>query len=241
MCVGRRPARISWRVPVHAALHDLLVWQFTLELAQRANALALEVSEQRTPQTPAPSSVDERITAALTDDPPCADATLTKVPAFKSRLLVLPTGQILWDAGEGFNCTSVYSPNPGDGAANPAQRPAPQIITISSTTLFRGNAVPYSLTGSMLRGFSQGATYGDDAQMATNYPLVQITNNTTHHVCYARTHDWAFLTSTQFDLPPAATPAPGWALVENPCDTGASTLVVITNGIPSNAIAVTIN
>ena len=39
----------------------------TLELAQRANALALEVNEQRTPQTPAPSSVDERITAALTD------------------------------------------------------------------------------------------------------------------------------------------------------------------------------
>lgn len=39
----------------------------TLELAQRANALALEVSEHRTPQTPAPSSVDERITAALTD------------------------------------------------------------------------------------------------------------------------------------------------------------------------------
>jgi hypothetical protein len=39
----------------------------TLELAQRANALALEVIERHTPQTPAPSSVDERITAALTD------------------------------------------------------------------------------------------------------------------------------------------------------------------------------
>ena len=39
----------------------------TLELAQRANALALEVIEPRTPQTPTPSSVDERITAALTD------------------------------------------------------------------------------------------------------------------------------------------------------------------------------
>ena len=37
----------------------------TLELAQRTNALALEVSEPRTPQTPAPSSVDERITTAL--------------------------------------------------------------------------------------------------------------------------------------------------------------------------------
>ena len=39
----------------------------TLELAQRANALGLEVVERRMPQTPAPSSVDERITAALTD------------------------------------------------------------------------------------------------------------------------------------------------------------------------------
>ena len=39
----------------------------TLELAQRANALALEVVERRMPQTPAPSSVDERITAGLTD------------------------------------------------------------------------------------------------------------------------------------------------------------------------------
>jgi hypothetical protein len=39
----------------------------TLELAQRANALALEVVERRAPQTPEPSSVDERIAAALTD------------------------------------------------------------------------------------------------------------------------------------------------------------------------------
>ncbi len=39
----------------------------TLELAQRANALALEVIEPRTRQTPTRSSVDERITAALTD------------------------------------------------------------------------------------------------------------------------------------------------------------------------------
>jgi hypothetical protein len=39
----------------------------TLELAQRANALALEVFEPRTPQTPVSSSVDERITAALAD------------------------------------------------------------------------------------------------------------------------------------------------------------------------------
>ena len=39
----------------------------TLELAHRANALALEVIEPQTPQTPTPSSLDERITAALTN------------------------------------------------------------------------------------------------------------------------------------------------------------------------------
>jgi hypothetical protein len=39
----------------------------TLELAHRANALALEVRQPSTPPTPAPSSLDERITAALTD------------------------------------------------------------------------------------------------------------------------------------------------------------------------------
>jgi RecA-family ATPase len=37
----------------------------TLELAQRDNALALEVIERSTPQTPPPSSLDERITAAI--------------------------------------------------------------------------------------------------------------------------------------------------------------------------------
>jgi hypothetical protein len=186
-------------------------------------------------------------------NPPCGGPTAgaTNIAAFQGRMLVLPTapdapnGQVLWSGGEAdgnmntANCTSIYVPNAGDGMSNVTMRPAPHISSVSNTSMFRGNT--YGLTGSMLRGFSQGATYGDDAQMATNYPLVQITNNATHHVCYARTHDWAILTSTQFDIPPATTPAAGWALVENPCDTGASTLVVITNGIASNSIAVTIN
>jgi hypothetical protein len=39
----------------------------TLELAQRADALALEVVDRRNPPAPPPSSVDQRITTALTD------------------------------------------------------------------------------------------------------------------------------------------------------------------------------
>lgn len=83
--------------------------------------------------------------------------------------------------------------------------------------------------------------YGDDAQMATNYPMIRIKNNTTNHVCWGRTHNWAILISTEFDVPPTTTPATNWPLVENPCDAGASTLVVVTNGLVSNSIAVTIN
>ena len=39
----------------------------TIELAQRGDALALEVVDRREAATPAPSSLDDRITAALTD------------------------------------------------------------------------------------------------------------------------------------------------------------------------------
>jgi hypothetical protein len=126
---------------------------------------------------------------------------------------------------------------------NPVMRPAPHINSISNNVLTRGNN-NFVLTGSMFRGVSQGASYGDDASMATDFPIVMITNNTTGNRCFGRTHDWANLTSTQFDLPPAVTPAAGWALVQRACDTaggGASTLVVIVNGKQSNAIAVTVN
>ena len=70
---------------------------------------------------------------------------------------------------------------------------------------------------------------------------LRITNNGTGNWCWGRTHDWAIHTSTQFDVPPAVTPAAGWALVEHACDPGASTLVVIVNGKVSNSIAVTVN
>jgi hypothetical protein len=185
------------------------------------------------------------------NNPPCNDAKNTNVGSFQGRMLVLPSGgqqndeAILWDAGlfsdngNAVNCASVYRTNPGDGSPNNVMRPPPHVNTVSNTTLFRGNT--YTLTGSMFRGVSQGAAYGDDAQSATNYPMVRITNNASKKVCWGRTHDWAILTSTQFDVPPATTPAVNWPLLENPCDPGASTLVVITNGLISNPIAVTIN
>jgi hypothetical protein len=193
-----------------------------------------------TPQNTGPAAP-----IATVNQPQCpagAGANTTNVAAFQGRMLLLPTGQVLWDAGEGVNCTSIYTTTTA-GNPNPVMRPPPHILSISNNTLTRGTN-NFTITGSMFRGVSQGASYGDDAQSATNFPLVMITNNTSGNRCFGRTHDWAILTSLQFDVPPAVTPAAGWALVENACDTaggGASTLVVIVNGLQSNAIPVTVN
>jgi hypothetical protein len=83
---------------------------------------------------------------------------------------------------------------------------------------------------------SQAASFGDEDQTATNYPLVRITNQATHHVFYAKTHDHSTMAvatgnaivSTNFDVPAKM-------------ETGASSLVVVANGIPSKAVSITVN
>ena len=94
----------------------------------------------------------------------------------------------------------------------------------------------YSLQGTQLNGLSQGAAYGDDAQMATNYPLVRITNLATGHVFFARTDNpssmgvatGSLLVSVHFEVPATIEPGP-------------SELSVVTNGIASNPVSVKIN
>jgi hypothetical protein len=92
----------------------------------------------------------------------------------------------------------------------------------------------YVISGTRFNGFSQGAAYGDDAQAATNYPLVRIINRATGHVFYSRTHDhtsmavaFGGLVSTHFDVPGNQ-------------ELGASSLEVVANGIPSTPIAVNV-
>jgi len=93
----------------------------------------------------------------------------------------------------------------------------------------------YKVTGTQFNGLSQVMAFGDEYQNATNYPLVRITNDGTGHVFYARTHDHSSmgvatgskLVWTYFDVPSGI-------------DTGASHLVVVANGIPSKAVAVTV-
>lgn len=136
-------------------------------------------------------------------------------------LIVLPTGQVLVGGSEVYNPTGTYQAGW-----------APTITTVTST-LTRGTT--YKISGTQFNGLSQAAAFGDEFETATNYPLVRITNNSTGHVFYARTHDHSTMgvatgstiVSTNFDVPATM-------------ETGASALEVVANGIPSAPVSITV-
>jgi hypothetical protein len=147
--------------------------------------------------------------------------------SFQGRMLLLPSGQVLLT---GTQDVLLYS---NGGSPQNAWRP---VITSAPSTVTAGNT--YAISGRLFNGFSEGATYGDDAAMSSNYPLVRIKNLATSHVVYARTHDHTSMgvelvssraaVSTQFDVPAGI-------------EAGRSELVVVVNGIPSLPITVNEN
>lgn len=146
---------------------------------------------------------------------------LTATSNVPGCLMVLPTGQILVAGAEVYNESGTYQTS---------WQPA---ITTSPATVTRGST--YSISGTQFNGLSQANSFGDEYQTATNYPLVRITNTGTGHVFYARTHGHSTMgvatgsaiVSTNFDVSAAT-------------ETGASTLVVVANGIPSPSVNVTV-
>lgn len=143
------------------------------------------------------------------------------VNAAYSSLMVLPTGEVLV---AGY---AVYQPK---GTYQQAWQPT---ISTYPSTVTRGST--YQISGTQFNGLSQAAGFGDEVETWTNYPLVRITNNSTGHVFYARTHDHSSMgvatgskpVSTNFDVPSGM-------------ETGASSLVVVANGIPSSPVSVTV-
>ena len=139
-------------------------------------------------------------------------------------VLPLPNGQALVTGG----VTQIYI---GNGSANPAWAP-----TITAAPTMVGRGASYVISGTQFNGLSQAADFGDELNAATNYPLVRISNSASGHVLYARTHNHSgmgvatggTIVSTSFDVPPGT-------------EIGASSLVVVANGIASAPEPVTVN
>jgi hypothetical protein len=118
------------------------------------------------------------------------DPNLPFIPAFITRMLVLPTGQLLFN--DSSNQPWVYTPN---GA------PPDSALPVITGVVANGGG-SYTLTGTQLNGQSAGAAYGDDAQMNENYPIVRLQTALPHdaicnpnaakcRVYYARTSNWS--------------------------------------------------
>jgi Kelch motif len=110
--------------------------------------------------------------------PAIPDSNLTYTPSFRTRMLVLPTGEILFS--DGSSQLWIYKP---DGHADPSSLPVIDKVKYSGAGVF-------TLRGERMNGSSAGSAYGDDVQSDENYPIVRL-EGSTGHVFYARTTNWS--------------------------------------------------
>jgi len=147
--------------------------------------------------------------------------------SFYGNMLLLPTGQILLTDFSGD--IELYNSRITERDLD-FQRTITPVVLHAPEVLARGGA--YQIEGIGFNGVTLGAAYGDDAQAATNFPLVRIMNLNTSHVFYSRTHDHSSMAvasdaivSTHFDVPAVQ-------------ESGPSLLEVIANGIASHPVFV---
>jgi hypothetical protein len=143
------------------------------------------------------------------------------IPSYKGAMLDLPDGTVLYSHWG----TDVYVYQSA-GVAIPDGKPT--VLTVSPNP--DGS---YHLTGLGLNGISEGAAYGDDLQMSSNYPLVRL-SDASGNVYYARTYNWSStgvmtgsqVVSTEYTLPANLPP-------------GQYSLLVVANGFPSDPFCTT--
>jgi hypothetical protein len=156
--------------------------------------------------------------------------TAARITSFEERLLLLPTGQVLSLVADGLQNHIDAELFTSNGRPDPSWKPT---ITSMPGVMVKGTTV--QIFGTQFNGLTVGSDYGDDCTNATNYPPVRITNISTGHVFYARTHDHSTMAI-----------ATGGAIVSTMVDipinleTGPSRIQVVANGIASRARQATI-
>lgn len=160
----------------------------------------------------------ETSTMARVDDPPN-----NIVRPYSWRMLLLPTGEVL--VSNSSLSIAVYTP---DGAPKDAWRPR---ITKAPSAVLTGQTYP--IAGEQLNGLSQAVSYGDDASMATNYPIARLERGTQQWYCRTANHStMAVQTGSTRQTTEVTIPM---NIPEGPAD-----LVIIANGISSLPQSVTV-
>ncbi|EDY17497.1 Ig family protein [Chthoniobacter flavus Ellin428] len=136
------------------------------------------------------------------------------------KMLALPDGNVLVNVGG-----ALYEYVPA-GSPTSAFQPAITSITHNADGT-------YQLAGTNLNGFSEGAAYGDDFQMATNRPIVRFADSS-GNIYYARTGNWSS-TGVQTGATAVTT---GFTLPLN-LPAGTYNVAVVANGIASSTVTLT--
>ncbi|HLY71557.1 MAG TPA: FG-GAP-like repeat-containing protein, partial [Puia sp.] len=144
--------------------------------------------------------------------------------------LDLPDGSVLVTHQSANPPAQLYVFKPG---GTPVAAGKPNILSI-----LRNTDGTYHLVGTGINGISAGASFGDDVQMDSNYPLVRLTDDQ-KRVSYARTFHWSStavmtgnqLLSTEFEVPANILSKPGGTRF---------TLDLVANGIGSNTVTFTV-
>jgi hypothetical protein len=139
-------------------------------------------------------------------------------PCFFTNMLDLPDGTVLY-SDQYSPLYYVYTPS-----GKPLAAGKPTITSIKQ------NNCTYTITGTLFNGISQGADYGDDWQMFTNYPIVRLKSG--KKVYYARTFNWNSTAVQTGSIPDTAE-----FTVPANVPNGTYWLYVSANGISSDSIA----
>ena len=99
-------------------------------------------------------------------------------PCFTGRLLVVPNGHVLFSSQSGT--VAVYTPG---GSPDPSWRP---VVTSVPPIMAAGHH--YLVSGQQFNGLSQACYYGDDATMATNYPIARLKKGAKEWYCRTAHH-----------------------------------------------------
>ncbi|HEV7518171.1 MAG TPA: hypothetical protein VGR07_17880, partial [Thermoanaerobaculia bacterium] len=159
-----------------------------------------------------------------TSDPPSAAC-----PPYVSRLLLIPTGQVLWAREDDDGVYAYTETGQPQGSYRPVVTLAPTIVAAGGATI---------VGGTQFNGLSQAVSYGDDYAAATNYPLVRIHNLASGHLRYCRTHDHASNGVTSMGVATGAAFVTTQVELPGDLETGDSELVVVANGIPSAPVQI---
>ncbi|MFZ0593037.1 MAG: hypothetical protein WAM39_21445 [Bryobacteraceae bacterium] len=180
--------------------------------------------------SPAPPCKYPSPTTFYLYDPSTNKATITAGPSnsggpcFTGRFLLLPSGEVLFS-----NQSGTVSILAVVGGADAAWAPT---ITNCPNALILGHT--YQIFGTQFNGLSQACSYGDDAQMATNYPIVRL-EDSSGNIYYVRTANHSTMA-----VATGSTQVSTFISVPTDIPPGPYNLFVIANGIPSAPFPVSV-